>query len=88
MPIIRWPNGEINEATTWGALFDLVQEAQWRTMSKRRFRRVMARRAVVWSNMEINKKAPPEAFFEELERAGMLQIIGHRQRRRGLRACK
>jgi hypothetical protein len=72
---IRWPDGEMERAPTWGALLDMLRQQQFEDLTEARFRIELGRRAYNWSYTQINAWAPPRRLFQELARAGMLDII-------------
>jgi len=74
MHTIIWSNGHTDRAETWQGLMDLVRADQWREYDEQTFRAEMAKRALIWNGTEIDMGAPPKRFFEELERAKLIQI--------------
>jgi len=75
MIVVRWDNGETDEAPTWQALLDHVRETQWHTSDTEiEFREEMARRALLWSGTVIEAAGAPAQFFRELERAKLIRI--------------
>ena len=74
MHTITWSNGSRDTARTWQALLDRIRRAQWIEMEEDEFRAEMGKRAWVWSETVIDIGASPRRFFEELERARMIQI--------------
>lgn len=74
-PTIRWSNGQRDTAPTWEALEDKVRAVQWWEYEPDEFRQAMAKRAYRWSRTEIVTAGPSEAFFRELERAHLIEIV-------------
>lgn len=73
---IRWPDGHSETADHWAALEEQVWRGQWQFLPSRdAFRAELAHRSAVWSDTPIETTGSAEAFFRELERAGMLTII-------------
>jgi hypothetical protein len=75
VPAIKWTNDRVDTAPTWEALEDLVRNDQWSPYSPDEFRVEMQRRAGVWSGNEITTVGDSKAFFEELRRAGLIEIV-------------
>ena len=75
MPAVRWSNDQVDEAPTWEALEDLVREDQWSVYEPDEFRVEMQRRSAVWSGTQIATTGNSRSFFEELARAGLIEIV-------------
>ncbi len=76
MPKIKWPDGDLEVAESWEALEESVRADQWTPFSPEEFRLQMQHRALVWSGTEIMTAGDSKTFFEELSRAGLLDIVG------------
>lgn len=80
MPAALFPDGVVHEATTWSNLLEQVRLLPWnRDLSPEEFRHVMAKRAWVWSQSNVDPYLPPRQFVQALEMAGLLRIIKDRQ---------
>jgi len=73
---VRWSNGSVTAAATWQELLDKVRQLQWWDWSEDTFRQILAKRAERWSSTVIDFDAPPDELFRELERAGLVEILG------------
>jgi hypothetical protein len=73
---VRWSNGSVTGAATWQELLDKVRQLQWWDWSEENFRMVLAKRADRWSNTTIDFDAPADELFRELQRAGLVEILG------------
>lgn len=76
IPTIMWPNGRYDEAGTWDELLENIRMSQWSDMNEQEFRRTMARRAAIWSSTIIMVNCTAARFIRELERAGILIVLG------------
>jgi hypothetical protein len=80
---IIWPDNTIIQAETWGELERAIRAVQWRTYSTRfAFRRVLSRRARVWSGYAINRevrRGPAKAYILALAEADMFMLIDAHQ---------
>lgn len=73
---VIWPDGCMDSAHSWLALFDQVRRSQWHAYTRRQFRAEMARRAGIWSGAELDlTDCDMETFFRRLEEADVLRIV-------------
>lgn len=73
---VIWPDGCMDSAPTWAALFDQVRLNQWHDYTRKEFRLEMAKRAEIWSGAELDlTTCRMETLFRRLEGAGMLRIV-------------
>ena len=80
MPTVEFPDGTRLSAESWDKLLKRWRSKRWnRHMDEGKFRRVLARRAIVWSgDAYVHPQAVTVDLFEQLEEAGMLTIVDHR----------
>jgi hypothetical protein len=69
-------SGKILTANTWNELEQQLRDDEWNPSKKLKFRLEFGRRAYNWSRTIIDTEAGSRRFFRQLERAGMLRIVG------------
>lgn len=73
---VIWPDGCMDSAPSWLALFDQVRRNQWHRYTRKQFRAEMTHRAEVWSGAHLDlATCDLETFFRRLEDAGVLRIV-------------
>lgn len=76
-PAVIWPDGCLDTARTWLALFDRVRRDQWHGYTRKEFRRELARRAGILTDRSLDlETCGYETLFRRLEEASMLRIVG------------
>lgn len=76
-PAVIWPDGCMDSAPTWLALFDRVRRGQWHRYTRKAFRQEMERRASVLSGVELDlSTCDLRTFFERLESVDVCRIVG------------
>jgi len=76
MPACIWPDGTFHEAASWGKLLETIREHPWNAIySDEEFRRVLAKRAYIWSTTIVDPTTSDEEFFSQLHDAGLIRII-------------
>lgn len=77
LPAVIWPDGCLDTARTWLALFDRVRRDQWHEYTRKQFRSELARRTEVMTGTVPDlDDCDWETLFRRLEEASMLRIVG------------
>lgn len=73
--VIQWPDGQKHRGPTFDMVFELLRRDQLSSYDSDELRRVLARRARVWSRQTVDPTQPIGQFFRDLELAHMLRIV-------------
>ena len=73
---VIWPDGCMDVAANWLALFDRIRRDQWHDFTRKQFRSEMSRRSEVLLGTPIDlADCDYRTFFERLEAADMCRIV-------------